>query len=790
MSVLDNISGMMLKPVIKAMSNSKLPKINGNIYVHGLKETVEIIRDRWGIPHIYAKNTHDALFAQGYVHAQDRLWQMELNRRVARGKLSEFIGKDGLDTDRVCKTMGYERVAKKDWELYGPDEHALIFSYCAGINAFIKDNKDNLPVEFTLLRLEPEPWEPIDVCAFSRLLIALLSWGWHDEIIRAKIIESVGEEAASELDNTYTPHHPFTLPDGIEFNMLDLEEKFKALQGPYMPSLSGSNAWTVHGSKTVTGKPFLCNDPHLTLRNPNIWYQVHIHCPDFHVTGVSAPALPMVLIGHNASIGWGITLSFTDIEDVFVEKFTDDTCGSYVHENQLLSTDIIEEKIYIKGEDEPYIEKVLQTIHGPVISDITGYKHKKLTLCSQALRPSKAVLGWFKLNKANNWNDFVDGVREITAPGLNIVYADVQNNIGYYNSGKVPIKTKETASLPMPGWTGEYDWKDYVPFEAMPHSLNPKKGYIITCNNKIEPDDYPYFLGDIYMNGYRALRLEEMFQKKTKYAPGDFNDMQMDFTCIPGKQFAALYKDLEIPSAELQSYANILLQWDGVLSVDSIGGSIYKVTKLMVVRKLYESALTDRKLIDELLGKGFNSFYGPVNAFIGHNTVTLLRIMNNPDSWWLQKAGGKEKLLVEGLKNAIQWLKLNYGNKKEKWQWGKLHGIVFSHALGAKKPLDKVFNIGPLPIGGDTDTPHQTCIMSAEGYGGELSAPSYRQTIDFSDFDKSTMIMPLGQSGNMASPYYKNQLKDWFEGHTIPMCWSKYMVDQYKDQVMYLKKKV
>lgn len=790
MSVLENLGGMLLKPVIRAMSANRLPKISGNVYVNGLKDTVEVIRDRWGIPHIYAKHAEDAIFAQGYVHAQDRLWQMELNRRVARGKLSEFIGKDGLDTDRVCKTMGYERVAKKDWELFGPEEHKIIFSYCAGINAFIRDNKDHLPVEFSLLKITPEPWEPIDVCSFSRLLIALLSWGWHDEIIRAKIIESVGEEAAAELDNTYTPHHPLTLPDGIEFNMLDPEDKFQAMQGPYMPGLSGSNAWTVHGKKTVTGKPFLCNDPHLTLRNPNIWYQIHIHCPEFHVSGVSAPSVPMVLIGHNEHIGWGITLSFTDIEDVFVEKFTDETCSTYVYENQLLSTEIIEEKIYIKDQEEPFIEKVFQTIHGPVISDITGYRHKKLTLCSQALRPSKAVLGWFTMNKAKNWNEFVEGIREITAPGLNIVYADIQNNVGYYNSGKVPIKTKETASLPMPGWTAEHEWKDYVPFEAMPHSLNPQKGYIITCNNKIEPDDYPFFLGDIYMNGYRALRLEEMFGKKEKYAPGDFMTMQMDFTCIPGKQFAALYNGLQMESAELQGYADMLLQWDGVLSVNSIAGSLYKVTKLMVVRKMYESALTDRKLIDELLGRGFNNFYGPVNAFLGHNTVTLLRVLDNPDSWWLKKAGGKEKLLKEGLKNAIQWLKLNYGNKQEKWQWGKLHAIVFSHALGVKKPLDKVFNIGPYPIGGDTDTPNQTCILSAEGYGGELSAPSYRQIIDFSDFDRSLIIMPLGQSGNMASPYYKNQLKDWFEGHYIPMCWSRYKVEEHKEHVMYLKKKL
>jgi penicillin amidase len=714
---------------------------------------------------------------------------MELNRRVARGKVSEFAGKDGLDSDRICKTMGYERVAKKDWELFGPEEHKIIFSYCAGINAFIKDNKDNLPIEFSLLKMEPELWEPIDVISFSRLLISLLSWGWYDEIIRAKLIETVGSEAASELDNTYTPHHPITLPEGIEFNMIELDEKFHAFQGPYIPKLNGSNAWTVHGSKTVTGKPYLCNDPHLTLRVPNIWYMMHIHCPEYEVSGVSVPCLPMVLIGHNEYIGWGITLSFTDIEDVYVEKFTDDTCSSYIHENKILNTEIFEEKIYVKDEKDPYIEKVLATIHGPVISDITGYKHQKLTLCSQARKPSKAVLGWDLLNKAKDWNGFVDGVKEITAPGLNIVYADTAGNIGYYNSGKVPVKTKETASLPMPGWTGEFDWKSFVPFEEMPHAFNPKQGYILTCNHKIEPDNYPHFLGDIYMNGYRAKRIEEHFNKKEKFAPNDFVEMQMDFYCVPGKQFAEMYQGLEMETAELRKYTEMLLKWDGVLGANQIDATIYKVSKLMVVRRLYESAIDDKRLIDELLGRGFNTFYGPVNSFLGHNTVTLLRILNDENSWWLKKAGGKEKLLKEGMKNAIDWLKLNYGTDTSKWVWGNLHAIVFSHALSVKKPLDKIFNVGPYPIGGDTDTPFQTCILSAEGYGGELGAPSYRQIIDFENFDKSTIIMPLGQSGNIASPYYKNQLRDWFEGRSFPMCWSRASVEKHKAHSLVLKKK-
>lgn len=789
MSVLNNISGAVLKPVLKEISRTRLPKIDGKLSISGLKEDVEIIRDELGIAHIYANNINDLMFAQGYVHAQDRLFQMELNRKVARGTLSEIIGIKALDSDRIARTMGYERVAKLDWELFDESEQQIIIDYCHGINAYITSADFKLPIEFTLLKFKPEKWHPMDVASFSRLLISLLTWGWYDEIIRAKLIEAVGAAAAAELDNTYPKENPITLPKGIEFNILDVSGKFQAMKGPYMPQISGSNAWTLSGNKTKTGKPFLCNDPHLTLKNPNIWYMNHLHCPDLHASGVTAPGLPMVQIGHNENIGWGITLSYTDIEDVFVEKFTDDTCTTYIHEGKLNDTTIIEEKIFVKGEKMPVIEKVYQTVHGTLISDVTGHSNMKLTLCSMAYQAGTSTKGWFLLNKAKNWNEFADAVKYITAPGLNIVYADKDNNIGYYNSGKVPVRDKASASVPQPGWTGEHDWKAFIPFDEMPHSLNPQNGYIVTANHKIEPDDFPHFLGDIYMNGYRANRLEKMIQRKEKLEPKDFTEMQMDFYCTPGKLFAAHFKNMQMENAELQQYVDMLLAWDGVLHPDKIEGSIYKVAKLMTVKKLYGSAIHDNKLIDELLGRGYHAIFGPVNSFLGHNTPTLLRILDDADSFWLKAAGGKEKLLREGFKNAIDWLKLNYGVKTHKWKWGNLHAIVFPHALSVQPPLDKVFDVGPYPIGGDTDTPFQTFIMAAEGYGGELAAPSYRQIIDFSDFDKSTVIMPLGNSGNIASPYYKNQLRDWFEGKDYPMCWTRKKVEEHQKHKLLLKKK-
>ncbi len=788
MSILNNVAGVLLKPAIKEMSRARLPKLDGKVYLHGLKEEVEIIRDEWGIAHIYAQNKNDLLFGQGYVHAQDRLFQMELNRLVARGRLSQIIGDKGLDTDRVSRTMGYERVAKKDWELFGEEEQQLIIDYCNGINAYIKSEDFKLPVEFTLLKHQPEMWEPMDVASFSRMLISLLTWGWYDEIIRAKLIEAVGPEAAAEMDNTYPKENPVTLTKGIEFNIPDVSGKFEAMKGPYMPQLSGSNAWTIAGFKSKTGKPYLCNDPHLTLKNPNIWYMNHLHCPEMHASGVSAPALPMVQIGHNDKVAWGITLSYTDLEDVFIEKFTDESCTTYMHEGKLKETVIYEEKIFVKDQQMPHIEKVYETVHGTLISDVSGHSNRKLTLCSMAYKSGTSIRGWFLLNKAKNWNDFVDAIQLITAPGLNIVYADVEGNTGYYNSGKVPVRDRATAAVPQEGWTGEHDWKSFVPFEEMPHALNPEKGYIVTANHKIEPDDFPHFLGDIYMNGYRANRLDKMIQRKEKLEPKDFTEMQMDFHCTPGKLFAAHFQDIQMDTVELQRYVDMLLAWDGNLTADKVEGSLYKVGKHMTVKRLLQASIKDKKLMDDLLGRGFHAIFAPVNTYLGHNTPILLRILDNPDSIWLKNAGGKEKLLKEGFKDAIDWLKLNYGTRSEKWKWGEVHAIVFPHALGIQPPLDKVFNVGPYPIGGDTDTPFQTFILSHDGFGGELSAPSFRQIIDLSDLDKSTVIMPLGNSGNIASPYYKNQLKDWFVGNHYPMCWSRGQVEKYKKHSLLLKK--
>ncbi len=549
MSTFDHLVGSVARRGITWLSRKRLPQIDGTLQTPGLTAQVEIIRDRWGIPHIYAANLHDLFFAQGFVHAQDRLFQMEVNRRLAQGQLSELFGAIALDTDRTARTFGFNRLGRQDWANSSDDLRDTIQAYAAGVNAYLEHPKSKLPVEFTLLGHQPDPWTPVDSLAFTRVMIWQLSHAWYSEIVRAQIAEKAGAEHASELDIRYPAGNPLTLPTGIEFNRLDNEGILRKVGGPFLQHGKGSNAWAIAATRSATGKPVLCNDMHLQLSLPAIWYEVHLVAEDFNVIGVSLPGVPLVMVGHNAHIAWGMTLAFTDCEDLFIERFDPQDPGRYQFMDGWREATIIPEPIKIKGQDEPHIENVVVTHHGPVISDVIGEPGERLAVCSMALQPCQAFQGWMDLDRAKGWDDFVRAMRLIEAPQLNVCYADVEGNIGYWVTGKVPIRARGDGSVPAPGWTGEYEWVDEVPFEAMPHALNPTSGYIVTCNHRIIGDDYPYFLGNAWMNGYRARRIVDYIESKSTLSLEDHRRLHVDFVCLPGVEFV----DIAQPSMWMRS---------------------------------------------------------------------------------------------------------------------------------------------------------------------------------------------------------------------------------------------
>ncbi len=762
--------------VLTWMSRRRLPKIDGEISVSGLDASVEVFRDRWGIPHIYAQSFRDTLFAQGFTHAQDRLFQMELNRRTAQGTLSEIFGELALDTDRTARTFGFNRLGRADWEKASDELKEGISAYAAGVNAFLEHPKSKLPVEFTLLGFKPQPWQPEDTLAFTRVMMWQLSHAWQGEIIRAEIIEKVGPQHAGELEVHYPGENPISLPKGIEFNALDPDGSTRKASGPFLERGKGSNAWAVSPQRSETGNAVLCNDMHLALSMPSLWYEVHLNGgEDFHVTGVSLPGVPLVLVGHNSHIAWGMTLAFTDAEDLFIEQV--DSQNRYLFRDEWRDSEVIEEPISVKGWAEPHLEKVVITRHGPIISDVVSHATQKVAVNSMALRPSPAFDGWLKLNKAKGWDDFVEAMRLIEAPQLNVAYADVGSNISYWVTGVVPVRAKGDGSVPVPGWSGEYEWVGEVPFEEMPHALNPEQGYLVTCNHKIVPDDYPHHLGNIWMNGYRARRLKELIEAREKLTMQDHREFHMDFKCLPGLELVARLEGITDLEPDVQTALELLREWDGVLTPDSVPGTLYQVIRYTLVRNLLEPGLGP-ELCSRLMGEGFHPLLMHSNEFYGQDTVILLRLLDSPDSWWVQRAGGRDGVIKKSIQQALAWLRDTLGPEPEDWAWGRIHQVNFEHALGLQKPLDQVFNRGPFPIGGDTDTPCQTAMLPADPYDNRAWSPSFRQIVDMGDLSQSVVIVPPGQSGHLASPHYDDLIQPWLQGEYHPMLWTRQQVEE------------
>jgi penicillin amidase len=777
MSILYDVVTPPLRAVLTSIGRRRLPTVSGTLKLPGLRAPVEVLRDRWGVPHLYAKSERDVYMAQGYVHAQERLWQMELNRRTANGRLSEIFGRLALDTDRTSLTFGFRRLGQADWAHAQPSTREAMEAYAAGVNTYLDSAEYRAPIEFTLLGLKPRPWTTDDSTAFSRVMIWQLSHAWYGELLRAWMIEKVGAKHAAELEIEYPRLNPLTLPDGIEFNIRSAKGALRAARGPFLHRAMGSNAWTVAGARTTTGMPFLCNDMHLALGLPGLWFEIQLTAGGLQVGGVSLPGLPMVLVGHNGRIAWGMTLAFTDCEDLFVEQIEDGVKPRSRFGKGWKPVQVIEERIPVKGAKEPHIERILITHHGPVISDVVGASGKRLAVCSMALRSSQALAGWHRLNLARGWDDFVGAMQLIEAPQLNVPYADVEGNIGYWVTGKVPIRAKGDGRIPAPGYSADHEWIGEVPFKKMPHAFNPHRGLIVTTNQKIVSDRYPYALGKVYMNGYRARRIEQVLNARPKVGPDDFRALHLDFTCLPGIEFVGLLQGFSTTDADAGQALELLCKWDGVLSPESVGGMLYEITRARLVRNLLEPGL-GKELTTRVMGQGMHPVLLASHEFYGHDTVAMLRMLRNPKSWWVQQAGGRQRVLEKSLIEAVEWLRASLSTDPSQWQWGKIHRAPFDHAIGMQKPLDRIFSRGPVPVGGDTDTPCQTAVAAENPYDNRSWSPSFRQIIDLQDLSRSWITTVPGQSGRLGSSHYDDLIEPWRKGELHPMLWTRPQVEK------------
>ena len=768
----------------------KPTQFDGELKLSGIKKSAAIYRDKWHVPHIYTENNADMFFCQGFVHAQDRFWQMEINRRIGQGRLAETFGKDALNTDRLIRTLGFNRLAQQDFQLLSEKHLNFLKMYATGVNAWLEQKK--LPIEFLLTGIKPKPWTVLDTLAWGRVMTWTLSHGWSGALTRRAIIDKVGEDMAEELGIFYPDGNPTEIPHGIDMNHLKADEMVDASQGPFLAKDMegggrGSNAWAISPDKTETGRPMLCNDTHLNLSMPGIWYMNHLQSDeDFHCTGSTIPGLPGVLLGHNEKIAWGITLAYTDVEDIFVEKLDVTNPDKYEYKGKTHDFDIIEETIRVKGEDD-HIEKIKTTVHGPLIGSVTEYSNQSIAICSKSLTPNTIISGFFDISQADNWKEFSKGVEKVQAPQLNIVYSDVEGNIGMYVSGRVPVRKKGAGDVPVPGWTGEYDWTGEISHAEMPHVLNPDCGYIISCNHKITDDDYPHYLGNSFMNGYRAARIEEKFKEVKLIDYKLVQDLHMDVISIPGKRVRdGLIKGLRTAKPKAQKLIDLFTEWDCSLDENSIGGTVYQVFLYTLVKNIVEPHL-GQNLTEKYMGVGEHPLLLPVNELLGHSTEAVFRIFQNSDSKWVPSGKAALSVIEKSLVESCLWLEENMGYESSNWQWGNLHKAEFQHSMAIKKPFDRVFNAGPFPIGGDTDTVHQSAYNPSTPYHSTAWSPSNRFIMDVGNWNACVAISPPGQSGVLGSSHYDDMVPLWRTGKYIPMPWSRDKVEEAAESKLVLK---
>lgn len=766
--------GRAAKSILTQLSRARLPQLNGRIYLEGLRHPVAVRRDRWGIPHVEASCRHDLLFVQAFVQAQDRLWQMELNRRAANGELSAIFGRRTLDLDRLSRTLGFARLARASWERLDEVSRADLQAYADGVNAFL-GSRPPLPVEFGLVQHRPTPWSPLDSLAFARLQMWALSHGAMGEIALSRLVAAMGEEKASHLNIEYGLENPVTLPGGIEVNRLQGAGLARAVAAPFMGkgtldgSGRGSNAWVIAPGRSGTGHAILCNDMHLPVATPSLWYYLHLRSEDgLHVAGFSQPGLPFILVGHNEHIAWGATLSYADCEDLFVERIRRDDRTEYLFGNRWLAAETFDESIQVRGSRD-WVERVVVTHHGPIVSDVIPGNGQVMALSAVALKVEAAFGGFAGLNEASNWDEFVEAVSTIESPSLNLLYADTQGNIGHYVSGKVPVRAKGDGTRPTPGWSAEYEWTGEVPFSEMPHALNPKTGYIISANHQLVDGSYPHFLGKVWRNGYRARRLDELIGGVELISLEMCQRFQLDLKSIPGIKLVSQFADFKATSTEAQCCLDLLRAWDGWLGPESVGGAVFEVLLVQLAEAILAPHM-EEDLRQQLLGTGPNPLFAPVNEFHGYWPATLIRLLESDSKTWIPD---RQALLEGCFKNTWRELCQRLGDDPGRWQWGRLHRVNFAHPLGMVPPFDLVFNQGPYAIGGDTNTVAQTGIRPELPYDNNGISISARMVVDMGDMDKARAVYAPGQSGHLGSPFYGNMIGAWLEGESFPMTWSE-----------------
>lgn len=738
-----------------------IPDHSGTIQIKGVDAEVTILRDEAGIPHIYANSETDAYFALGYAMAQDRLFQMEFLRAAGNGSLSEILGESMLKSDRFLrKIMLRPRNAQAIFESNPLQVQAMLTHFMNGINSFIKADPD-LPIEFRLLGHAPLLWTVDDMLAIIKLQSWQLSYNYDIELIYRQLNQKLGVEKTAELFPYYSAEHlkimdEFGAPTAGDAELISQAVQLKELLG----TNGGSNNWVVSGDRSVSGKPILCSDPHLHgSRLPGPWYFAQLNAPGLDVVGGFFPGLPSALIGHNRHIAWGLTNMGPDVQDLFIEEVNPENSFQYLYQDSWLDFEIIPEAIRIKDDREASgfrIEEmeIRKSIHGPVIKE----DEEVLALAWTGHHFNGELEAFYRLNHASNWGEFTLAVSHFSTAPQNYVYADVDGNIGYYGAGKVPLRKKGSGLFPVPGSSGEYDWDGYIPFEDMPHVYNPEGGMIVTANAEPHGEDYPYPMPGIYAPEYRTKRIRDLIKSKDKLTPDDMAAIQFDRESY----LAPVFLKYLIPliSEEHAAIRDALANWDHVLDENGFEGSIYHETLETFLRSIW----TDDMGL-ELAEKYLDTWYISLNRWV--------KLMEDNSHQWFDKIDTdqietRDDLLVEAFNSALGNLGQKYGTDDHNaWKWGVIHNIAFHHPFEAKGGLiEKFFNYGPFPFGGDGETVNRGTHVFTKPYMAEMTA-SMRLIIDMADASQSRMANASGQVGMPMQKHYTDLVDIWLAGEYV-----------------------
>ena len=751
-----------------AWLRQSLPQLGGSLTLTGLKAPLEIVRDRHGVPHIYAASVEDAQFGLGFVHAQDRLWQMEMNRRVGSGRLSEALGPATLDTDKFLRTLGVRRVSEATLKALSAKARGEIDAYAAGVNAFLAQRSGPLPPEFLLTGVSPEPWESADSVAWTKMMAWDLGANWRSELLRMRLAKKLSTAQIGEFLPPYPGEAPLAIADyGALYRQLDAS-KLASLAIPGMSESGASNNWVMAGKRTASGKPLLANDPHLGLAAPAVWYFAHLSAPGYEVMGATLPGVPGVVLGRNARVAWGFTNTGPDVQDLYVERL--DAAGQVLAPLGWQKLATRSEVIKVKGQADVALT-VRESRHGPLISDVfkqaaealpQGYA---LAFAWTALREDELTmqsLGGFA--SAGNWKEFLAAARDSHSPQQSMVYADIDGNIGFVAPGRVPVRKRENdlkGQAPAPGWDAKYDWDGFIAFEDLPQSYNPASGELMTANHKIVADDYPHYLTNEWVLPYRAQRIAQLLAATPKHTPQSFARIQADTVSLQVREILPLLLKSRTSGPEAEQILQELGKWNADMAVEGAEPLIVSAWLRELGRLIYA---------DEL-GELFDGAWEHRATFM-HD---VLADKAGQGRWCDDVATpAKEScadLLPRALDLALTDLKRRYGSERKQWRWGDAHFALSEHRpFGRQAQLAKLFDVR-VPSPGDTytvDVGRNSLNNESAPFASRHSA-SLRAVYDLADPDKSMYIHSTGQSGNLLSPLYQNFAERWARTEYIPM---------------------